>query len=244
MLGWFKRKKKKEVPTAVEPIDQADEKEIVPEPEAVAADSAQVDLSAAITKEPLEADLPREEDTPPYESTVKPGVDDQLSDDEAVHDQSTPSDAPSTAPQEALPHDEDEASAEPAPASSPSFFRKLSERLSRTRESFTHRLDELFLGKKVIDADLFDELEEILVTADLGIGTTQELLESARRKVKREALSDPQELKSILKDKLRAIIVGQDQAAELVMPEKGPFVIMVVGVRQRLTFDLSTRRLE
>ena len=116
------------------------------------------------------------------------------------------------------------------PEKSASLFKKLSDRLSKTRESFTHRLDELFLGKKQIDGDLFDDLEEILVTADLGISTTQELLESARRQVKRETLSDPQALKAILKDKIRSIIVDHDQPGELVLPETGPFVIMVIGV--------------
>ena len=230
MLGWFKRKKKKEVPAAVEPIAQTDEEALVSEPEAVDAKSAQGDDSAAVATDQHKADISRQTDTHPHESTVKRGTDDQPSDDETVLDEPASSDEPSIDPKEAVFHDEAEAPAERAPSPSPSLFRKLSERLSRTRESFTHRLDELFLGKKEIDADLFDELEEILVTADLGIGTTQELLESARRKVKREALSDPQELKSILKDKLKAIIVGQDQAAELVMPEEGPFVIMVVGV--------------
>lgn len=109
-------------------------------------------------------------------------------------------------------------------------FSKLSERLSRTRESFTHRMDELFLGKKQIDADLFDDLEEILVTADLGIGTTQELLEYARKRVKRDALSDPQELRTIIKERLKLLITEHDQPAEMVMPKSGPFVIMVVGV--------------
>ncbi len=117
-----------------------------------------------------------------------------------------------------------------APEKSSSLLKKLSERLSRTRESFTHRLDELFLGKKKIDAELFDDLEELLVTADLGISTTQELLESARRKVKREGLSDPQKLKALLKADIRSIIVNHEQPGELVMPGKGPFVIMVVGV--------------
>jgi fused signal recognition particle receptor len=116
------------------------------------------------------------------------------------------------------------------PEKSASLFKKLSHQLSKTRESFTHRLDELFLGKKQIDGDLFDDLEEILVTADLGISTTQELLESARRQVKRDALSDPQALKTILKDKIKSIIVDHDQPGELVLPETGPFVIMVIGV--------------
>ena len=117
-----------------------------------------------------------------------------------------------------------------APEKSPSLFKKLSERLSRTRESFTHRLDELFLGKKEIDGELFDDLEELMVTADLGISTTQELLESARREVKRDGLSDPQKLKLILKAKIRSIITDHERAGELVMPDEGPFVIMVVGV--------------
>ncbi|MEE4314292.1 MAG: signal recognition particle-docking protein FtsY [Desulfofustis sp.] len=114
--------------------------------------------------------------------------------------------------------------------SSPSIFKKLSERLARTRESFTQRIDELFLGKKQIDAALFDELEEILVTADLGIATTMELLETARRQVKRDNLSDPQQLKHIIKDALKSYLTATNRPAELVMPQQGPFVIMVVGV--------------
>ncbi len=114
--------------------------------------------------------------------------------------------------------------------SSPSIFKKLSERLVRTRESFTQRIDELFLGRKQIDAALFDELEEILVTADLGIATTMELLETARKQVKRDNLSDPQHLKHIIKDALKSYLTATNRPAELVMPEQGPFVIMVVGV--------------
>jgi len=109
-------------------------------------------------------------------------------------------------------------------------FRKLSERLSRTRESFTHQIDQLFLGKKEIDTDLFDDLEEILVTADLGISTTHELLENARKRVKRDALSDPQKLKSILKEQIKALFIDHQQSDKLAIPEGEPFVIMVVGV--------------
>lgn len=110
------------------------------------------------------------------------------------------------------------------------MFQRLSTRLSKTKESLVQRMDTLFLGRKEIDADLFDELEEILITADLGINTTMELLDDARKRVKRNALSDPKELKTILKEKLRSFIMESDQPAELVMPESGPFVIMVVGV--------------
>lgn len=116
------------------------------------------------------------------------------------------------------------------PAGIGSMFQKLSTRLSKTKESLVYRMDSLFLGRKEIDADLFDELEEILITADLGISTTIEILDDARKRVKRDALSDPAQLKTVLKDKLRSFIMESDTPAELVMPDSGPFVIMVVGV--------------
>ena len=111
-----------------------------------------------------------------------------------------------------------------------SLFNRLSEQLTKTKESFVYRIDTLFLGKKEIDQELLDELEEILITADLGVNTTEELLNEARRKVKRQELSDPKMLKKVLKEKIRSFIVDADRPAELVMPDKGPFIIMVVGV--------------
>jgi fused signal recognition particle receptor len=110
------------------------------------------------------------------------------------------------------------------------LFNRLKERLSKTRSSFVSRVDELFLGKKVIDPELLDDLEEILITADLGVGTTQELMETAREKLKRNELSDPLALKKVLKEKIASFIHSSDAPAELVMPKEGPFVIMVVGV--------------
>lgn len=119
---------------------------------------------------------------------------------------------------------------EPLPKKTSSLFQRLSEQLSKTKEAFVYRIDTLFLGKKEIDLELLDNLEEILITADLGVSTTEELLDEARRKLKRKELADPQTLKKVLKEKLRAFIMETDRPAELVMPEKGPFVIMVVGV--------------
>ena len=112
----------------------------------------------------------------------------------------------------------------------PSMFKRLQDRLGKTRNSFVHRLDSLFLGKKKIDQELLDDLEEILITADLGVATTQELLDTARISVKRNELSDPQALKGVLRDRILTFLLESDQPAELVMPESGSFVIMVVGV--------------
>ena len=111
-----------------------------------------------------------------------------------------------------------------------SLFQRLQERLGKTRDAMAYRLDWLFLGKKEIDQDLFEQLEEILITADLGVPITRELLETARKRIKRDQLSDPQALKAIIRDQILAYIESSEHPAELVMPEEGPFVIMVVGI--------------
>jgi fused signal recognition particle receptor len=131
--------------------------------------------------------------------------------------------------QEKIPVVREPGGAQPVPDSK-SMFKRLSERLSKTRDSLIYRMDTLFLGKKVIDTELLDNLEELLITADLGITTTTELLDHARRRVKRNELSDPTLLKEVLKEQIRSFITESTRPAELVMPESGPFVIMVIGV--------------
>ena len=112
----------------------------------------------------------------------------------------------------------------------PSMFSRLKERLGKTRGVFTERLDSLFQGRKAIDPALFDELEELLITADLGVKTSMELIEEARRRVKRDKLSDPAALKAILKEAMLGYISAADAPAELQLPGEPPFVIMVVGI--------------
>jgi fused signal recognition particle receptor len=109
------------------------------------------------------------------------------------------------------------------------LFKRLQERLAKTRDSLVNRVDALFLGRKEIDAQLLDELEEILITADLGVNTTLELLDDIRKQVSRKELRDPQALKLALKEKILSFFAGYDDAG-MQLPATGPFVIMVVGV--------------
>ncbi len=141
--------------------------------------------------------------------------------------------------QETTPPEPEPPPAKPAPAQPeakadepepPSMFKRLQERLGKSSQTLVHRLDSLFLGKKTIDQELLDDLEEILITADLGVATAMELLDSARDSVKRNELSDPLVLKEVLRDKILGFLQESDQPAELVLPESGPFVVMVVGV--------------
>ena len=195
------------------------------EPEPAAEAEAAVEPEA-IPEPAAEAPAPAPEEAPPAA--------------EAPAEQSAPEEPASSE----APLDEVEASEEgeeivPAPPISGrtqekpaarSMFQRLQERLGKTRDALIYRLDRLFLGKKEIDQDLYEQLEEILITADLGVATTLELIDVARKKVKRDQLSDPQALKGIIRDQILAYIEASDQPAELVLPETGPFVIMVVGV--------------
>ncbi|MGL1932030.1 MAG: signal recognition particle-docking protein FtsY [Desulfotalea sp.] len=120
---------------------------------------------------------------------------------------------------------------EPKPAKKKDgLLNKLSEKLSRSRQAFTHQLDSIFLGKKEIDNELLEDLEELLITADLGYSMTEEILDDARKQVKRKELSNPEALKVALKKKIASFIEEAQEDAELVLPEKGPFIIMVIGV--------------
>ncbi len=109
------------------------------------------------------------------------------------------------------------------------LFQRLQERLAKTRDTLVNRVDDLFLGKKEIDAELLDDLEEILITADLGVNTTLDLLEEIRSKVSRQELKDPQALKLALKERILTFF-ADDETAAMQIPASGPFVMMVVGV--------------
>lgn len=106
----------------------------------------------------------------------------------------------------------------------------LSDGLARTRSSFMERVESLFLGKKKVDSDLLEELEEILITADLGVSTSHELLECARTMADRKALADADALKNILKEKIVDYLEDSSGGPDLNMPDSGPLVIMVLGV--------------
>jgi fused signal recognition particle receptor len=111
----------------------------------------------------------------------------------------------------------------------PGFFGRLRQGLSKTRDSFTGKLDRLFLGKKEITEDLLDDLEEILFTSDIGVATTRELIDSIQEKVARKELRDPEKLKTALRDQMLSFL--NVAGLEHPLPNPGePLVIMVVGV--------------
>ncbi len=113
------------------------------------------------------------------------------------------------------------------------FFTRLKKGLSKTRQNFTDSLATLVLGRKEIDGDLLEELEMILLTADVGIDATDRIISHLAGQVTRQELKDPQALITALKKQLQDILapiaVPLDVDNHLAKQE-GPFVILMVGI--------------
>jgi fused signal recognition particle receptor len=107
-----------------------------------------------------------------------------------------------------------------------SLFQRFRQGLSRTRASFADRLSNLFLGKKQIDQDLLDELETILLTSDIGIETTDHIIETITQKVKRKELADSQALFEALQETLLSILQPVCEPLQLASQ---PSVVLVIG---------------
>jgi fused signal recognition particle receptor len=109
-----------------------------------------------------------------------------------------------------------------------SFFERLKRGLSKTHESIVGRMDILLLGKKRIDTDTLEELEEILISADLGVKTTVDLIRTLEQRLKRDELQDGAALKKALKEEILLRLMAH--ASPLEVSGKTPFVILVIGV--------------
>ena len=108
------------------------------------------------------------------------------------------------------------------------LFKRLKDGLSKTKNGITGRVDDLLKLYKKIDEDLFEELEEILITADIGVQTTMEIVDDLRDKVRTEKVSDPVQIKKLLMEKLKDIL--EELPDSRINIEPSPAIILVVGV--------------
>ncbi len=124
---------------------------------------------------------------------------------------------------------EDTAEAEPEPLADEKknggLFARLKSGLSKTRAILTTDIDELFLGKKVVDEDMLEALEERLITADMGVSTTMDIM--ARISKKRSRISGAGELRKALKEEILAYFEALPESPAV---SAKPHVVMVVGV--------------
>ena len=107
------------------------------------------------------------------------------------------------------------------------FFSRLAEGLSKTRKQIASGFDALFSGFSGIDDDFYEELEEILVMSDLGMATTEAVIEDLKRKVKERHIKDPAECKALLKESICEQMHVPENAYEF---ENRKSVVLVIGV--------------
>jgi len=108
------------------------------------------------------------------------------------------------------------------------FFDKLKQGLTKTRASITERIEKLVIGYADIDDDLLDELEEILIMADVGVNTTERLMESVRKGIKKKEINAPEDLKPFLQRQISDLLTRDSN--EINMAKSGPTVFLVIGV--------------
>ncbi|PVE72948.1 signal recognition particle-docking protein FtsY [Priestia megaterium] len=127
-----------------------------------------------------------------------------------------------------------------------SFFKKLKEKitmqtdsvtqkfkdgLSKTRDSFSERVNDLVSRYRQVDEEFFEELEEILISADVGVATVLDLIDDLKSEVKRRNIKDPQDVQAVISEKLIDIYEsGEEQIGELNMQQNDLTVILFVGV--------------
>ncbi len=187
------------------------------------------DKEAAATQEAAQEQPSGEEQAPQTEPTpAATAAPEEPAAPEAQAKTETGSDQPSPAEPEAEAKTEadDQPAPEVAKEKRPGFLGRLARRLGKTKDKLSGSIDRITLGKK-IDDEVLDELEEVLVTADLGVKTTLELIDGLRERVRRKELADAAALKEALRQGVLEIL-------EQVPPPQGgderPRVILVVGV--------------
>lgn len=106
------------------------------------------------------------------------------------------------------------------------FFDKLKAGLAKTKNALFGRLDQLFRGFSKVDEDMLEELEEVLITADVGVGPTEKIIDGLRGKIRAEKITEPEKVKTALEE----ILVSMIGDGEPLVLDTKPSVILVIGV--------------
>lgn len=108
------------------------------------------------------------------------------------------------------------------------FFDRLKKGLSKTRENFTNKIEKLIIGYADIDEKFLEELEETLITADVGVTTADELMKSVRQGIKKKEIKTPDDLRPFLAKEIAAMLANDE--SETRMAKTGPTVFLIIGV--------------
>jgi len=109
-----------------------------------------------------------------------------------------------------------------------SLLERLKQGVQKTRAGLVEKVEDVIHGRKAIDAELLEELEYTLITADIGVRTSSEILESIRQRVDRHLVSDAGELRNLIREHLLRVLESAERP--LPAPSAPPLVVMMVGV--------------
>lgn len=107
------------------------------------------------------------------------------------------------------------------------FFDKLKSGLTKTKNSFDEKINNIFSVFRKVDEDLLEELEEALIMSDIGIETATDIISNLRARIKKEKIEDAEKVKEALRDEMKNIFDEVDKSLKL---ETKPSVILIVGV--------------
>jgi fused signal recognition particle receptor len=113
-------------------------------------------------------------------------------------------------------------------ATEPNLLDRLKAGIQKTRSGLVERIEDVLAGAKEIDADLLEELEYTLITADLGVRTVEDILERIRQRVDRRMTGDPAEIRNLIREQLLEVLRASETPIRVV--STAPAVVMVVGV--------------
>jgi fused signal recognition particle receptor len=133
-----------------------------------------------------------------------------------------------------------------AAAARPGLFDRLKDRLARTRHTLADGLADLLLGRRRVDAELLEELEALLIMADVGMDTTTRVIADLEERVRRRELADPAALTAVLRSRLLEILMAARTPVRAAPPGR-PQVILMVGVNgagKTTTIGKLARRLQ
>lgn len=107
------------------------------------------------------------------------------------------------------------------------LFERLKQGLTKAKQGITDKIDDVLKSYTKVDEDLLEELEEILITADVGVNTTMEIIDKLRDKIKENKVTEPQDVKKELKNIVEHILTNENTILNV---EKSPTIILMVGV--------------
>ena len=239
-LFGFGKKKDKEIDENLKEDQQVETQEAQAEPVAEEIPELEEELeeaadSAGELQAEAEVEVAEELQSASAEEAAEPEA--QMEPEEDPEDEREENPEQEEEQEEAQEEAQEPQAAEPeAPAKG--FFARLKEGLSKTTQSFTSKLDNLFKGYKTIDEDIYEELEEILITADVGFETTMRITEELRKRERENKIEEVEKLQEELEDIIEGILVVKDEYSEAQagseetakVSAKKPRIMVVVGV--------------